>query len=260
MILEAMQKMAKDARDRLQASAADHDSLRAAANPYYEHDVWLTENLQLVTSFYRELVTTKKSTLTKIMAICKFVSPPNTDLEILDYTCSCDFATQPLLHTVSSGVTMDDSTPDTIESFPSTSSELSSSELSSQSSSQSSSSLPDSPKIVSLVRPPRRRASMKATDDIKLLFGTTSRRAGAAAGAGAVESGEDCECDCRPRSTTPPDSRRGSKGKGKGKHSGPKGGSIKRIRKRTQKQYISRKYNHSKKHKKRYYTKKRRNI
>ena len=100
---------------------------------------------------------------------------------------------------------------------------------------------------------------MKATDDIKLLFGTTSRRAGAAAGAG---DGEDCECDCRPRSTTPPDSRRGSKGKGKGKgkHSGHKGGSIKRIRKRTQKQYISRKYNHSKKHKKRYYTKKRRNI
>jgi hypothetical protein len=258
MILEAMQKMAKDARDRLQASAADHDRLRAAANPYYEHDVWLTENLQLVTSFYGELVTTKKSTLTKIMAICKFVSPPNTDLEILDYTCSCDFATQPPLHTVSSGVTMDDSTPGTIGSFPSTSSELSSSE---SSSSQSSSSLPDSPKIVSLVRPPRRRASMKATDDIKLLFGTTSRRAGAAAatgdGAAAVEA---CECDCRPRSTTPPDSRRGSKGKGKGKHSGPKGGSIKRIRKRTQKQYISRKYNHSKKHKKRYYTKKRRNI
>jgi hypothetical protein len=102
---------------------------------------------------------------------------------------------------------------------------------------------------------------MKAMDDIKLLLGTTSRRAGAAAGAG---DGEDCECDCRPRSTTPPDSRRGSKGKGKGKgkgkHSGHKGGSIKRIRKRTQKQYISRKYNHIKKHKKRYYTKKRRNI
>ena len=254
MILEAMQEMAKDARDRLQASAADHDRLRAAANPHYEHDVWLTENLQLVTSFYGELVTTKKSTLTKIMAICKFVSPPNTDLEILDYTCSCDFATQPPLHTVSTGVTMDDSTPFTIESFPSTSSELSS-----QSSSQLSSSPPDSPKIVSLVRPPRRRASMKATDDIKLLFGTTSRRAGAAAGAG---DGEDCECDCRPRSTTPPDSRRGSKGKGKGKgkHSGHKGGSIKRIRKRTQKQYISRKYNHIKKHKKRYYTKKLLNI
>lgn len=248
IILRAMQEIAIAARERLQESAADHESLRAAANPYYEHHVWLTENLQLVTSFYDELVTTKKSTLSRIMAICKFVSPPNTDLEILDYTCSCLFDTQPPLHTVSSGVTMDGSTPCTIGSFPSTpsvlsSSQSSSSQSSSQLSSQLSSQPPDSPKFghdTYSDRPPRRAAALVATKAI------------------TASAHSDKE---RSRSKTPERSNThesSSKAKGKGKKGGSK--SHKRIRKRTQKRYISRKYNHIKKHKKRYYTKKRRNI
>ena len=244
IIGEAMKTIAKDARERLQESAADHESLRAAANPYYEHDVWLTENLQLVTAFYIELVTTKQSKLSRIMAICKFVSPPNTDLEILDYTCSCDFATQPPLYQVGPGVTVYDSLG-TIDSYPPTPSVLSSSQSSSsqssqsQSSSQSSSQPPDSPKFVDPTyrdRPPRRYAAVVATKAI------------------TASAHSDKE---RSRSTTP-ESRSKGKGKGKGKKGGSK--SRKRIRKRTQKRYMSRKYNRIKKHKKRYYTKKRRNI
>jgi hypothetical protein len=225
IILGAMQKIAIDARKRL----------RAAANPYHEHDVWLTEKLQHVTAFYQELVTTKQSTLTKIMAICKFVSPPNTDLEILDYTCSCDFDTQPPLLQVGPGVTIDDSPPDTFGSYPPPTPPSSS-----QSSSQSSQSSSQSPDSTYRGNPPPWVA------------------------ASAINPQDDYPTTERSRSTTPPRDH-GSKGNGTGNSTGKdkrKGGSKsrKRIRKRTQKRYISRKYNHIKKHKKRYYTKKRRNI
>jgi hypothetical protein len=252
MIRRAMQEISKDARDRLAA---------AAANPYYEHDVWLTENLQLVTSFYEELVTTKRSTLSRIMAICKFVSPPNTDLEILDYTCSCDFATQPPLHHVSSGVAAGDSTPRTIDSYLSTPAQSSQSSSSQSSSSQSSSQLSSSQLSSSQLSSPSDtpftdsdpRNKVETTTDI------TKRRiaaAAAAADATAAAAGAAADHDRndgddgparRTRSKTPP-------------HRRLDGGSIKRVRKRTQKRYISRKYSHIKKHKKRYYTKKRRNI
>ena len=82
-INHAIREIASEARKRI------------ASGVKSEHDEWLLENEGLVLDCLIEVQTTKQSKLSKLVFICKYILPPDTDIEIVDQTCSSDYTPQP---------------------------------------------------------------------------------------------------------------------------------------------------------------------
>jgi hypothetical protein len=91
---------------------ANGAKLRIARGTGSEHDEWLVANEGFVIDCLNEVQTTKQSKLSKLVFICKYILPPETDIEIVDQTCSSDFTKQPVWGAVTT------STTDSVESFP----------------------------------------------------------------------------------------------------------------------------------------------
>ena len=245
VIIIAIREIMEDARTRIKTNTHD------------DHDIWLVTNHDQVILFYQELVLTKKSKLSRLKAICKFVSPPNTDLKIVDNTCSGNFTTQPAWATVSTI-----SGGDTLGSFPVT---PPGDDVSSSSSSSDDDDVDDEatrwwdPQILFnnlwSIWPgwtQIRTAASTGLSYIGTAASTGLSSIGTAASTGTVAA-------TKPSPEYLSSNKKLNKSRGGGSKS-PKR-TCKRTCKRT-KRYISHKNNHIKKHKKRYYTmrKKRRNI
>jgi hypothetical protein len=105
------------------------------------NDLWLIENSQFIKDAQMHAALTKHSTLYDIIMICKALFHPGTNIQIIDTTCSSDYARQPPLFGVLTGYNPDEDIQEIYESLSRTqtaSSSLSSSSLSSSGSAASS--------------------------------------------------------------------------------------------------------------------------
>ena len=86
-INRAIAQIASDAQARIAKAQIDGVSEN-------EHDIWLVDKRDLVILYLNEVQATKRSKLSKIVFICKYIFPPNTIIQIVDQTCSGYFTKQ----------------------------------------------------------------------------------------------------------------------------------------------------------------------
>lgn len=136
------QKIIADNIDRATVRRTNAFSRRVDADP---NDQWLIDNSLIVKDAQMHAALTKHSSLHDIIMICKALMPPGTIIQIIDTTCSSDYARQPLLSGVLTGYNPDEDSQIVFESLGRT--------LTASSSASASQSLASSPGSVS---PPRR--------------------------------------------------------------------------------------------------------
>lgn len=106
------------------------------------NDLWLIENSEIIKDAQMHAALTKHSSLHDIIMICKALLPPGTNIQIIDTTCSSDYARQPPLFGVLTGYNPDEDSQRIYESLPRTPTASSSSLSSSGSASSASPALP----------------------------------------------------------------------------------------------------------------------
>ena len=123
--------------DRANVRRANAISSRVDADP---NDQWLIDNSLIVKDAQMHAALTKHSSLHDIIMICKALMPPGTIIQIIDTTCSSDYARQPDHFAVLTGYNPDEDSQEVFESLgrtPTASSASASQSLASLSSSGS---------------------------------------------------------------------------------------------------------------------------
>ena len=85
-----------------------------------QNDLWLIENSEIIKDAQMHAALTKHSTLYDIIRICKALLPPGTNIQIIDTTCSSDYARQPPLFGVLTGYNPYEDSQRIYESLPRT--------------------------------------------------------------------------------------------------------------------------------------------
>ena len=137
------QKIIADNIDRATVRRTNAFSRRVDADP---NDQWLIDNSLIVKDAQMHAALTKHSSLHDIIMICKALMPPGTIIQIIDTTCSSDYARQHDHFAVLTGYNPDEDSQKVFKSFEPT---PTASSASSASASQSLASTSPSP-------PPRR--------------------------------------------------------------------------------------------------------
>lgn len=115
------------------------------STPVDPNDRRLYDNYQFIKDAQMHAALTKHSSLYDIIMICKALMPPGTIIQIIDTTCSSDYARQPPLSGVLTGYNPDEDSQRIYESLPRTPPASSASSASSQSSAAQSDGLSATP-------------------------------------------------------------------------------------------------------------------
>jgi hypothetical protein len=128
----------------IERAALRINTARRGSTPV-DPDKFLYENSQLIKDALTHAALTKHSSLYEIIMICKALLPPGTNIQIIDTTCSSDYARQPNLFGVFTRYNPDEDSQKIYDSLPRTPPESPPSPSSSSSLSSPSSPSPSSP-------------------------------------------------------------------------------------------------------------------